>query len=67
MVNNYTNINKPDNHLSPQLIQHKTNTTEDVVNTDPGLEQVHTCGKVNLVMGPNPPLLIVRSPTAIHL
>ena len=62
MVNNYTNINKQDNHLSPQRIEHKkNNTTENVVNSGSNLEQAHICGRVNLLMGPNPPLFIFRS------
>jgi hypothetical protein len=38
MINNSTNINKMNNHLSPQLIEHKT-TTYDVGNPSPDLGQ----------------------------
>jgi hypothetical protein len=37
MVNNYTNINKANNHLSTRLIEHKKNTTYDVRNPVSGL------------------------------
>jgi hypothetical protein len=36
MVNNSTNINKTNNHLSPQFIEHKK---DEVGNTGPVLEQ----------------------------
>ena len=39
MVNNSTNINKTNNNLSPQLIQHKKTMTYDVRNPGKGLEQ----------------------------
>ena len=44
-----TNLNKTNNHISPQLIsEHKKGgtMTYDVVNTGPGLEQTQTCGGV---------------------
>ena len=37
MVNSFTNIKKTNNHLSPQTIQHKRETTAyDVGNPGPG-------------------------------
>ena len=40
MVNSSTNINKTNNHLSPQFTEHKKNhTTYDVGNPSPSLRQ----------------------------
>jgi hypothetical protein len=40
MVKNFTNINKTNNHLSPQTIKHKENTTTyGIWNPGPGLGQ----------------------------
>jgi len=51
MVNNSTNTNKKNNHLSPQLTQHKNKTmTYDVENPAPGLGQAYKCGRVNRIM-----------------
>jgi hypothetical protein len=41
MVNKSTNINKTNNHLSPQIIEHNKTTSYDVVNPVPGLGQAH--------------------------
>jgi len=38
IVNNFTNINKTNNHLSPKLIVHKKITTYDVGNANLGFE-----------------------------
>jgi hypothetical protein len=35
MVNNFTNINKINNHLSPQTIERKKTTAYDFRNPDP--------------------------------
>ena len=44
MINNSTNINKMDNHLSPQTIEHKKKkTTYDVENSGPEMEQPQKC------------------------
>ena len=41
MVNNSNNINKTNNHLSIQIIEHKKNTmTYGIGNIGPGLGQV---------------------------
>jgi len=49
MINNASNINKMDNHISPQIIKYKRTTTYDV--GDPGLDlkQTQKCGGVKLV------------------
>jgi hypothetical protein len=39
MANNSTNINKTNDHLLPQLIEHKKTTTYDVGNPGSGLGQ----------------------------
>ena len=39
MVNNFTNINKTSNHLSPYITEHKKETTYDVGNSGPDLGQ----------------------------
>jgi hypothetical protein len=36
-VNNSTNINKTNNHLSPQLTEHKKTMTYGIGNLGPGL------------------------------
>jgi len=51
MVNNFTNINKTNNHSSPQLIQHKKTTTYDVRNPGPGFRQAHKCRWLKPVNG----------------
>ena len=66
MVNNSTNINKINNHLSPQLIKHKKNTTYDVENPGPHLGRAQRGGDVKSVNGILT-LLIIGSPTAIHI
>jgi hypothetical protein len=45
MVKNSLNINKTYNHLSPQLNEHKTTTTYDIINLGSGLRQAQQyCG-----------------------
>ena len=45
MVNNSTNINKMNNHLSPTLTEHKNKTTTyDVGNPGTSFGQVQKCG-----------------------
>jgi hypothetical protein len=46
MVNNSTNINKTNNHLSPQLTEHKKTTKYDVEHRGPALGQAHKCSGV---------------------
>jgi hypothetical protein len=66
MVNNSTNINKINNHLSSLLTEHKKNMTYDVGNPDSGIGQAQKCGGVKPVNGiPTLPLLIIGSPLAI--
>ena len=44
MVNSSTNINKTNNHLTPQLVDKKKKTTTyDVGNPDPGLGYAQKC------------------------
>jgi hypothetical protein len=46
------NINKTNNHISPQIIEHITNTTiYDAGNTGPGLGQANKYGRVKPVNG----------------
>ena len=40
------NINKTNNHLSPQIIENKKTTTYDVCNQDHVLEQAQKCGRI---------------------
>jgi len=49
MVNNSTNINKTNNYLSPQFIEHlkKKTTTYDIGNPSPGLEQTQNVKPIN--------------------
>jgi hypothetical protein len=49
MVNNFTIINKINNHLSPQTIERKKTTAYDFRNPDPGLVQAQKCGGVKPV------------------
>ena len=50
MVNNFININKKNNDLSPQLIEHKKDhMTNDVGKPDPDLGQVQKCDGVKPV------------------
>jgi hypothetical protein len=52
MVNNFTNINKTNNHLSPQSIEHKKKTMiYDVGNPGPSLGQAQQCGGVKPLIG----------------
>ena len=50
MVNNSTNINITNNHLSPLLTEHKQDTKYDVGNLGPVLlRQKQRCGRVKHV------------------
>ena len=54
MASNSANINKANNHLSPQTVQHKKKkiTTYGVVgNPEAALGQAHTCGGVKIELG----------------
>ena len=51
MFNNYTNINKTDNHLWPQIMQHKRTTKHNMGNPGPGLEQTQSRVGVKQVKG----------------
>ena len=67
MINNSTNINKINNHLSPQLIKHKKKpTTYDVENPGHHLGRAQRGSDVKSVNGILT-LLIIGSPTAIHI
>ena len=48
MVNNSNNINKTNNDLSPQIIEHKQTLTYDVENPGLALEHAQQCGGVNI-------------------
>ena len=50
IVNNFTNINKTNNHLSPQIIEYKKITKSDVRNPGSVLVHAQTCDGVK----PNP-------------
>jgi len=49
MVINSTNINKTNNHISPQIIEHKKDHNIWLFNPVPGLGQVEKCGRVKPV------------------
>jgi hypothetical protein len=52
MVNNSNNINKTNNHLSTQNIEHKKKPiTYGIGNSGPGLEQAQQCGRVKPING----------------
>ena len=46
MFNNSTKINKMNNHLSPQAIEHKKTKTYGIGNPGPDLGQVQKCGEI---------------------
>ena len=50
MVNNFTNINKTNNHLSPQLTEYKKETTYDVGNSGLCLGQTKKCGGIKCTL-----------------
>ena len=56
MVNNSTNMNKPDNHLSSSLTEHKMKRDHDifVYNPELGLTQTYKCTGLNRLMGSQP-------------
>ena len=51
MVNNSNNINKANNHLSPQIIENKKTMTYEVCNQDHVLGQAQKCGRVKPFKG----------------
>jgi hypothetical protein len=56
--------------ISTELIGHKKTTVYNVGNSFPAWGQAQTCGgfkSVNGISTPTSPLLITRSPTAIHI
>ena len=59
MVNISTNINKTNNHLSLQIIEHKKTTTyNDLGHPGPDMGQLQIWGgDLNWLMGPGDPLL----------
>ena len=58
MVKNSANINKAKNHLSSQLIVHKTIMAYDVLNASPGLRQTQKCSEVKPVIVITKPFLV---------
>ena len=54
MVNNYTIINRTNNHLSPAFIEYKTPTSYDVGNESPDLVQAQKGGKLDRLMESQP-------------
>ena len=46
MVVHSTDINKMNNHVWSQTIEHKKATTYDIGSLGPGLEQAQTCGRI---------------------
>jgi hypothetical protein len=65
MVNNSTNMNRMNDHLSPKLAEHtkKKTTTYDVENPGPG--QAQNMAGLNRLIISQPPLMITGYPTAI--
>jgi hypothetical protein len=59
MVNNYTNINKTNNHLSDEAMEHKKITTYGLGNPSSDLYKAHIYGMakpgflLNLIWGMN--------------
>jgi hypothetical protein len=52
MINNFLNVNKTNNHLSPQIIEQKIKTmTYDNGNSGLGLRQAQTYGMVKPLNG----------------
>jgi len=51
MVNSAIDINKRNNHLSSQIIEHKKTPTYEFGNPCAGFGQAHKCGGVMLVNG----------------
>ena len=58
MVKNSANMDKAKNHLSSQLIVHKTIMEYDVLNSSPGLRQTQKCSKVKPVIVITKPFLV---------
>ena len=58
MVKNSANMDKAKNHLSSQLIVHKTIMEYDVLNASPGLRQTHKCNEVKPVIVITKPFLV---------
>jgi hypothetical protein len=50
MVNNFININKTNNHISPQTIEHKQSLRQ-VGNPFTGSEKVQKCDEIKLING----------------
>jgi hypothetical protein len=49
MVNNFTNINKANDHLSPEFVEHtKQTTTHGAEDQDHGLGETQQCGGLYL-------------------
>jgi hypothetical protein len=65
MVNNSTNINKTNNHLSPSLAEHKKRLTLEI--RVMAWDMVQKCGGIDRVNGIPTPLLITGSPMAKHI
>jgi hypothetical protein len=61
MVNSSTNINKTNNHLSPQITEHKKTTRYDNRNVCPGLGQTNIWRLKPLNWILYLPLLIIRT------
>jgi hypothetical protein len=69
MVNNFTNINKTNNHLSPKLIVHKKIITYDVGDASLGLGQARKVVGLNRLMGSQSVIIKLKScfPIVIHI
>ena len=66
MVNNATNINKTNNSLKPLNL--KKPMIYGVENSGPSLGEAHKCGRIKAVSSiPNPPFLIIPSPTTTQI
>ena len=58
MVNNFTNINKANNHFSPSLTELKEKTIAyDFGNPGPASGQAQQCGGIKSLIGSQPSLL----------
>jgi hypothetical protein len=60
ILNDSTNINKMNIHLSPQHTEQNKTKTYDIGNPSPGLAQVQKCGRVQPVSIVYPVLMVEK-------
>jgi len=68
MVNSPANINKTNNHISPQTIEHTGQTLyRDIGNPDPGLGHAQHMAELNLLIWPQSPSMLIGSPAVMQI